>query len=191
MEQAAGLMAELALVENMERQDLNVVEMAYAYKNMMAFYGHNQSSLARALGINRHDVVRHIKVLDLSAPLLEQVATAGISKTAAYLLAEFSHEQDAKQAFEQIVAGNLSTGQLRKQVQQANALRSATTDRDALKRPESTFNFQRTFQTIERSVSSMLDARSQLSHGQISQLKVLRDQLDQMLEEAMSVSDRA
>jgi ParB family chromosome partitioning protein len=56
---------ELAIVENVQRQDLNPMELAHAYQALVAA-GHTQEGVGRKVGLDRSSVANHIRLLDLS-----------------------------------------------------------------------------------------------------------------------------
>lgn len=58
---------EIALVENIQRQDLNAIEEASAYRKLIDDFGHNQEALARLVGKSRSHVANLMRLLELPA----------------------------------------------------------------------------------------------------------------------------
>lgn len=56
---------EIALVENIQRQDLNAIEEASAYRKLIDDFGHNQEALARLVGKSRSHVANLMRLLEL------------------------------------------------------------------------------------------------------------------------------
>ncbi len=56
---------EVALVENIQRQDLNAIEEAEGYKRLIEDYGHTQEDIARIVGKSRSHVANLVRLLDL------------------------------------------------------------------------------------------------------------------------------
>ncbi|NWG72940.1 MAG: ParB/RepB/Spo0J family partition protein, partial [Parvularculaceae bacterium] len=56
---------EIALVENLQRQDLNPIEEAEGYRRLLDDYGHSQEDLARVLGKSRSNVANMVRLLAL------------------------------------------------------------------------------------------------------------------------------
>lgn len=75
---------ELALVENIQREDLNPVEKARAYQQLAQKYGMSHDEIAAAMGEDRSSVTNSIRLLGLAAPCLDllsqQKLTAGHAK---------------------------------------------------------------------------------------------------------------
>lgn len=69
-------MSEVALIENLQRQDLNVMEEAVAYKNLMAEFGLKQDELAQRMGRSRSYIANVIRLLSL-APAVRQLVADG------------------------------------------------------------------------------------------------------------------
>jgi ParB family chromosome partitioning protein len=56
---------EIALVENIQREDLNPIEEAEAYRKLMAEFGHSQEALGRIVGKSRSHIANLVRLLDL------------------------------------------------------------------------------------------------------------------------------
>lgn len=65
--------AELALIENLQRADLNPVDRARAFKALVDRYELTQSDLAQRLGMDRSSVANHLRLLDLGDEILAMV----------------------------------------------------------------------------------------------------------------------
>ena len=69
---------ELAIVENVQRQDLNPMELAHAYQ-ALADAGHTQEEIGRKVGMDRSSVANHIRLLDLSRTIQADVEGGRLS----------------------------------------------------------------------------------------------------------------
>jgi ParB family chromosome partitioning protein len=65
---------ELALVENIQREDLNAIEEAEAYKKLIDRFGHSQEALGRIVHKSRSHITNLLRLLELPAPVREAVA---------------------------------------------------------------------------------------------------------------------
>ncbi len=70
---------ELALIENLQRQDLNPVEEALGYQTLMEEYGLTQEETAQRVGKSRPAVANALRLLGLCAPVLELVRSGKLS----------------------------------------------------------------------------------------------------------------
>jgi len=69
---------ELAIVENVQRQDLNPIELALAYQ-ALARAGHTQEEIGRKVSMDRSSVANHIRLLDLSRSIQGDVEAGRLS----------------------------------------------------------------------------------------------------------------
>ncbi|MDT9599563.1 ParB/RepB/Spo0J family partition protein [Sphingosinicella rhizophila] len=70
---------EVALIENIQRQDLNAIEEAEAYKRLIDEYGHTQEALAKLVHKSRSHVANLLRLIDLPAKVRDLVATGALS----------------------------------------------------------------------------------------------------------------
>ena len=70
---------ELAIIENIQRADLNAVEEAAAYKQLMDRFGHTQEQLAEALGKSRSHIANMLRLLNLPEPVLALVRSGDLT----------------------------------------------------------------------------------------------------------------
>lgn len=72
-------MLELALIENIQREDLNAMERALAYRRFSTQFGLSADEVGRRTGEDRTTVANYLRLLELSAPLQELVASGRLS----------------------------------------------------------------------------------------------------------------
>lgn len=70
---------EIALVENIQRQDLNAIEEASAYRKLIEDFGHSQEALAKLVGKSRSHVANLMRLLDLSVEVQDLVGDGSLS----------------------------------------------------------------------------------------------------------------
>jgi len=70
---------EVALIENIQRQDLNAIEEAQAYRRLLDEYGHTQEELGRLVHKSRSHVANLLRLLDLPAKVQIMVGTGELS----------------------------------------------------------------------------------------------------------------
>ncbi|MEC3912868.1 ParB/RepB/Spo0J family partition protein [Sphingobium sp. CR2-8] len=70
---------EIALIENIQREDLNPIEEAEAYRKLIAEFHHSQEALGRIVGKSRSHVANLMRLLDLPKTVQQQVMESRIS----------------------------------------------------------------------------------------------------------------
>ncbi|WP_298840820.1 ParB/RepB/Spo0J family partition protein [uncultured Roseobacter sp.] len=70
---------EVAIIENIQRADLNAIEEAAGYRRLMDQFGHTQEKMAEALGKSRSHIANLLRLLNLPEPLLEMVRSNDLS----------------------------------------------------------------------------------------------------------------
>lgn len=70
---------EIALIENIQREDLNPIEEARAYRKLIGQFGHSQDALGRLVGKSRSHVANLMRLLDLPTSVQDQVMANDLS----------------------------------------------------------------------------------------------------------------
>ena len=102
---------ELALIENLQRQDLNPVEEAMGYRTLMEDHGLTQEDAAKRVGKSRPAVANALRLLSLSEPLLEKVKTGELTAGHARAVLTLKTEKQQQEAARKIIALGLSVRQ--------------------------------------------------------------------------------
>lgn len=84
---------EIALIENIQRQDLNPIEEAYAYKSLIEEYGVTQEELAEKLGKSRPAITNALRLLTLNPVVIDMVSSGRLSSGHARCLASIKDYQ--------------------------------------------------------------------------------------------------
>lgn len=99
---------EIAIIENIQRADLNAVEEATGYRQLMERFGHTQEKLAEALGKSRSHIANLLRLLTLPGPVLDMVREGRLSAGHARALVT---AQDPVGLAQQVVQKGLSVRQ--------------------------------------------------------------------------------
>jgi len=102
---------ELAMVENLQREDLNAIDKATAFREYLSRYGGTQEELAGRLGLDRSTVSNLIRLLELPDSVLDSVRTKEISQGHARALLGLPDAESRVEAWRRIVADHLSVRQ--------------------------------------------------------------------------------
>lgn len=109
---------ELALIENLQREDLNPIEEAQGYQTLMQTYGMTQETVADRVGKSRPAVANALRLLSLSSPLQELVKAGKLSAGHARALLPLSGPQQQTLA-QRVMALQLSVRQTEALARQA------------------------------------------------------------------------
>jgi ParB family chromosome partitioning protein len=109
---------ELALIENIQRKDLNPVEEAEAYELLMKRFHLTQQEMADRVGKDRATVANLLRLLSLSPELRQMVLNGELSQGQAKVLLSLSEKKDQMELALRVKAENLSVRALEKLVLQ-------------------------------------------------------------------------
>ncbi len=99
---------ELALIENLQRQDLNPVEEALGYQTLMEDYGLTQEETATQVGKSRPAVANALRLLGLCPEVLEQLRKGELTAGHARAILTLKSEKKQKEAAKKIIALGMS-----------------------------------------------------------------------------------
>ena len=102
---------ELALIENLQRQDLNPVEEALGYRSLMEDYGLTQENAAKRVGKSRPAVANALRLLSLCPEVLDKVRSGELTAGHARAVLTLKKEKQQMAAAQKIIALGLSVRQ--------------------------------------------------------------------------------
>ena len=175
-------MLELALLENLQREDLNAMEIALSYKRMMEELDHTQEQVAERMGKDRSTVTNYIRLLKLPPDIQVAVRNGEISMGHARALINVDTIDKQLFVFDEIKAKGLSVRQTE------NLVRNLYKEKE-LPAKEEKDHLPPTYKKIEDKLGSHFSTRVKMKHskngsGQIMfdyySLEELNKLLDQM-----------
>ena len=110
-------MAEMALVENIQRENLSAIEEAKSYVEIMKYSGLNQSQLALRVGKSQSSIANKIRLLNLDEDVQEAVSTKKISERHARALIGLDEEKQ-HDALNKIVKKGMTVAQTEKMLKE-------------------------------------------------------------------------
>ncbi|OOE14918.1 ParB/RepB/Spo0J family partition protein [Fictibacillus arsenicus] len=113
-------MMEVALIENLQREDLNPVEEAQAYQKLIDHLKLTQEELASRVGKSRPHIANHIRLLQLPKPVLELLSSGMITMGHGRALLGLKKKSKMQRVVQRITDDGLNVRQLEKLIQDIN-----------------------------------------------------------------------
>lgn len=146
---------ELALLENLQREDLNAMEIAFSYKRLMEELSHTQEQVAERMGKDRSTVTNYIRLLKLPPDIQVAVRNGEISMGHARALINVDTIDKQLYIFDEIKAKGLSVRQTE------TLVRNLYKEKEEKK---STENLPPAFKKVEDQLASHFSTRVKLKH---------------------------
>ena len=109
--------SEIALIENIQREDLNPIEKATAMKELLETYGMTQQQLADKLGISRSGLANSVRLLNLDSRVIDLVKEGKITEGHCRALLMISDPEKQYEAAKYVVETGDSVREVEKQMQ--------------------------------------------------------------------------
>ena len=122
--------AEISLIENIQREDLNPIEEAMAYRALARDYGMTQEQLSERVGKSRSAIANSVRLLDLPEAVLTMVAAKELSAGHARTLLGLKDPEDMLILAQAAAEQGLSVRQLEEEVKKANKPKKAPKEED-------------------------------------------------------------
>ncbi|MDP2703866.1 MAG: ParB/RepB/Spo0J family partition protein [bacterium] len=107
---------ELALVENLQRSNLNPVETARAYSRLQDEFGLTQREVAQRVGKSREAVANTLRLLNLPSEIQDAISSGKIGESQARILLGISDLDAQRRAFQGLLEGRMSVRTLKEKV---------------------------------------------------------------------------
>ncbi len=111
---------ELAVIENLQRADLNSIETARAYAKLQDHFGLTQREIAVRLGKSREVVGNSMRLLNLPTYIQEALSKSQLSESQGRLLLAVDDPTKQQMLFEDIIRNNLSVRELKSRISRMN-----------------------------------------------------------------------
>ena len=110
---------EIAILENIQREDLNPLEVAKGYQRLKDEFGYTQEAVAKSVGKPRSSVANSLRLLTLSPKIQDEIDKGAISEGHAKVLLSVDGVK-AEQLLIRIISENLSVRDLEKQITESS-----------------------------------------------------------------------
>lgn len=122
---------QLALIENLQREDLSPVEEAMGYKKLMDSYSLSQEEIARVVGKSRPAIANSLRLLSLPDEVLKLISDGKLSAGHGKALLAFKNEYEMEKAAHLAAAEDISVRELERMAKRSN--KSAEQEAEKLK----------------------------------------------------------
>ena len=150
--------AELALVENLQREDLNPIEEAKGYKTLIEVYGMTQEEAAKSVGRSRPAITNSMRLLSLSNEVLTLVETGKLSAGHARALVPITDSKKQLAAANEVIDKGLS-------VRKTEELAAKAQRPEAPAKPKSSGLSVDYAAEVSKELTALLGRRVQLTDG--------------------------
>jgi len=167
------LMREIALLENLQRENLTAIELAWAYKNIIDSLDITQDELANKLGKSRSSVTNTLGLLNLPTSVQDMVLDGSLSMGHARELSKLDDKEKVMEYAKRIVSDGLS-------VREVEILSKAQADKK--RNPINRGNKESEYSYIERELRETFDSKVKVSKNKIEISFANANDLDRILE---------
>jgi len=173
-------MVQVALIENLQREDLNPIEEASAYRRLMDEFNMTQEQLSSAIGRSRPAIANAVRLLNLPEAIQRAVEERKLSEGHARCLLAISNQGDQLKVAAEIIANGLN-------VRQAEELVKGTTQnvsRETIRKPTSQEdpNAVRLTQRLGERLGTRVKLSGSVSKGKLEIEYYSAEDLDRILE---------
>lgn len=185
-------MLEMALVENIQREDLNAMEVAISYKRLMEECDLSKEQLGDVVGKNRTTVTNYLRLLRLPAEIQAAIQDEKISMGQARPLINLKEEEMQTELLREIIEENLSSRAIERRVKEIN---EGIKKQDEQEEHKSTSQkkppLPRRFTEIKESLAGKLETDVKLSRNNKGKGNiVITFESDEDLERILSLIDK-
>ncbi|MCD8309970.1 MAG: ParB/RepB/Spo0J family partition protein [Prevotellaceae bacterium] len=176
---------EMALIENIQREDLNSVEIALAYQHLLDQYGLTQERLSERVGKKRATIANYLRLLKLPAPIQMGLQNGEIEMGHARALIALGNPKLQMKLFEETVKNGYSVRKVEqrvKELEQAGKQAESGKPQTAAKRAR----MPQEYNALQQQLSTFFNAKVELActrkgKGKISILFANEEELEQII----------
>ena len=166
-------MMQVALLENLQREDLSAIEEAKAYKSIIESLGLTQDELAKRLGKSRSHITNMLGLLRLPLSVQDMVLYGKISMGHARVLSKLENSEQIEDLANKVISENLSVRDLEVLTNESSYVRST---------PSSKPRKSKEYKYVEDAMKEKLGTKVAISGNKIKISFVTKEDLNRILE---------
>jgi ParB family chromosome partitioning protein len=160
---------EMALIENIQREDLNSIEIALSYQHLMEQYGMTQERLSERVGKNRATIANYLRLLKLPAQVQMALEKKELDMGHARALLALNDPQKQLKVFQMVQTEGLS---VRKVEEAVKALNSGETVQVGHKKIKANNNSSELYTLLKEQLSGLFQTHVQLQCSETGKGKI-------------------
>jgi len=160
---------ELSLIENIQREDLNAIEKAVAYKRLIDNFHLTQEQAAQRLGIARSTLNNALRLLQLPDEIQYNLVSGKLSESQAKLILSLNNEQDQQKIFKRTQQNNLTVKDVERDVRR---IKVKTHTRQIKKDPQTT-NWE---SQLQQALGTRVKIRKRGQQGGVVEIEFYSDE---------------
>lgn len=174
---------EMAIVENIQREDLNPIEEAQAFRRLIEEYGYSQVEVASRVGRDRSTVANSLRLLGLPTEVQSMVVEGSLSEGHARAILQVSNASSMMSLARQVAAKGLSVRETERRARsKSNKNKSAQIDSASTENP----NTRALVEKLQRTLGAKVKLKDHKGKGSIEIIYTSYDELDGILNKIFS-----
>ncbi|GAC1402244.1 MAG: ParB/RepB/Spo0J family partition protein [Pyrinomonadaceae bacterium] len=149
-------MLELALIENIQRQELNAIEEAHAYKNLIDVLGLTQDVVAQRVGKDRTVITNHLRLLRLPDEVQKLVENGQLTMGHARALLGVDDAEFQKRLARRVIEKNLSVREVERTISAINGNKTTRGRQQTESKPANDANFRAAEDKLRRKLGTQV-----------------------------------
>jgi ParB family chromosome partitioning protein len=174
---------ELAMIENVQREDLNPIELAEAFSRLIKEHGYTQERLAERIGKDRTTIANSLRLLRLPPNVRERVVRGELTEGHARALLAVADDAELAKLAEKVVRGRLSVRQTEQLARQSKGKDPASPEAPPPAKSPSVKDLER---RLSMALGAKCEVRDTAGRGEIAIHYANLDALDTILDKLLA-----
>ena len=171
---------EVALVENLQREDISPIEEAEAYQQLINNHGLTHEEISKKIGKNRSTISNQLRLLKLSVNAREALVSGTISSGHARALVTLEDQTEIDEMLNEIIQKKLSVRQTESRVKSLKKLKSSVQDKDSA--AENDVFINTLIEKLKRALGTKVSIKGKKGTGKIEIQYYSEDEFERLVE---------